>query len=256
MKISVFLVGLLGLCRGDESVESKPSDVVVLTNANFEHDTQVTSGATTGDWFVKFYAPWCGHCKALAPKWEEVAHELKGKADEGVSINVAKVDVTTNSALGKRFDIKGFPSLIFFSKGVMYKYPAGKEWPREKDALLNFALGAYEDAVEGELTPPPPNLGDELKKLFAQLVESVSLVPGPWPLSHRNMYTNQTYSLHKNLSKYHSKSRDFINISDEVLRSEPRRCRGERVGLPRCWLWHGRCGGVWFLDYYAHDLGA
>jgi len=178
MKVSVLLVGLLGLCRGDEAAEveaaePKPSDVVVLTVANFEHDTQVTSGATTGDWFVKFYAPWCGHCKALAPGWDELARELKAKADEGVSINVAKVDVTTNSALGKRFGVQGFPSLIFFSKGKMYKYPAGKEWPREKEALLKFALGAYKDAAEGEPTPPPPNLADELKKVAAQLAEAV-----------------------------------------------------------------------------------
>jgi protein disulfide-isomerase-like protein len=189
MKVSVLLVGLLGLCRGDEAAEieaaePKPSDVVVLTVANFEHDTQVTSGATTGDWFVKFYAPWCGHCKALAPGWDELARELKTKADEGMSINVAKVDVTTNVALGKRFDVKGFPSLIFFSKGMMYKYPAGKEWPREKEALLKFALGAYKDAAEGEPTPPPPNLADEVKKVAAQLVEAVRpapLFPFPFP---------------------------------------------------------------------------
>jgi thiol-disulfide isomerase/thioredoxin len=50
---------------------------------------KVTSGATTGDWFVKFYAPWCGHCKLLAPIWEEVAEELK----EGGIVNVAEVSL-------------------------------------------------------------------------------------------------------------------------------------------------------------------
>ena len=40
--------------------------VHVLTEGNFEHDTQATTGATTGPWFVKFHAPWCG-CKALLP---------------------------------------------------------------------------------------------------------------------------------------------------------------------------------------------
>lgn len=177
MKVATLLIGFMGLCRGEETpgdgaTEPKPSEVVVLTNSNFEHDTQVTSGATTGDWFVKFYAPWCGHCKALAPAWDEVALELKAKADEGVSVNVAKVDVTAHSALGKRFEVKGFPTLIFFSKGMMYKYPAGKEWPRDKEHLLRFALGEYKDAAEGELTPPPPNLAEEIKKAAAQFAES------------------------------------------------------------------------------------
>ena len=75
-----------GLATGEDEMD-RPSEVVVLTNKNFEHDTQLSSGGTTGDWFVKFYAPWCGHCKKLEPDWEEVAYELK---EEG-RINVAKV---------------------------------------------------------------------------------------------------------------------------------------------------------------------
>lgn len=38
-------------------------------------------------WFVEFYAPWCGHCKSLAPHWGRLATEVKNR-----NIKVGKVD--------------------------------------------------------------------------------------------------------------------------------------------------------------------
>ena len=64
-------------------------------------------------WFIKFFAPWCGHCKKLAPVWEEL-HEKHGN-----DFNVAKVDCTDESArpLCNQFGLRGYPTLIFLKEG-------------------------------------------------------------------------------------------------------------------------------------------
>mmetsp|Transcript_33263 Transcript_33263/g.61835 ORF Transcript_33263/g.61835 Transcript_33263/m.61835 type:complete len:214 (-) Transcript_33263:366-1007(-) len=138
------LISLLVVAHGKRVV---PGKVHVLTNDNFEHDTQAATGATTGDWFVEFYAPWCGHCRQLAPTWEKLAKTLKKK------VTVAKVDVTKNRLLGQRFGITGFPSLLFFHHGKMYKYKG----MRTVEALEKFALEGYKDG-EGMDVPPEPSM--------------------------------------------------------------------------------------------------
>lgn len=165
--ITFFLTFLTTYCLAEssESTGTSSSDVVILTEANFEHETQASSGATTGDWLVEFYAPWsdyffifltffrCSHCKHLQPVWEELATALKGK------VNVAKVDVTSNRALGTRFDIKGFPTIKFFRQGKIYDY-SGR---RTKDAFVTFVEGGYQSATSGEV-PPMPTFIEQIQK--------------------------------------------------------------------------------------------
>lgn len=50
-------------------------------------------------WFIEFYAPWCGHCKSLAPEWEKAAKSLKGV------VNVGAVDMTTDQEAGAAYGI-------------------------------------------------------------------------------------------------------------------------------------------------------
>ena len=61
-------------------------------------------------WFIKFYAPWCGHCKHLAPVWEDF-NRLHSE-----EINVAKVDCTDSlsQSLCSKMEVRGYPTLLFF----------------------------------------------------------------------------------------------------------------------------------------------
>lgn len=63
------------------------------------------------DVFVKYYAPWCGHCKKLAPIWEELATEFKDVSD----LVIGKFDATLNEVDG--LEIRGYPTLKFYPKG-------------------------------------------------------------------------------------------------------------------------------------------
>merc|ERR1711988_1976463 len=96
-------IALFATVGAAANLKKGAKDLIVLTDSNFEHDTQASTGMTTGPWFVKFFAPWCGHCKSMAPAWEEVATQLKGQ------VNVAEVDCTLHHDLRERFEIKSFP---------------------------------------------------------------------------------------------------------------------------------------------------
>lgn len=63
---------------------------------------------------VEFYAPWCGHCKALAPIWEELGTKFAGVAGVGIF----KMDSTANEVDHPSVNIKGFPTIIAFLKNA------------------------------------------------------------------------------------------------------------------------------------------
>jgi len=119
------------------------SSVVDLTPENFD---SVLDGSKHV--FVEFFAPWCGHCKNLAPVWDELGEAF---AKEG-SVVIAKVDADSHKDLGSRYGVTGFPTLKFFAKGGDSKKPKDYSGGRELDNLVEYVNG--EAGVRGRVSKP------------------------------------------------------------------------------------------------------
>lgn len=85
-------------------------------------------------WFIKFYAPWCHHCQAMAPNWEQLAKEMKGK------LNIGEVNCDAESRLCKDVRLRGYPTILFFRGGERVEY----EGLRGLGDFVNYAEKAIE----------------------------------------------------------------------------------------------------------------
>lgn len=116
-------------------------DVYVLTEKNF--DSVIKAHKVI---LVEFYAPWCGHCKTLAPEYAAAAKELK---KEDPPIRLAKIDATIQEGLAKRFEVQGFPTIFLFKNGEKKEY----DGPRSSSGIVEY--------MKREADPnykPPPSL--------------------------------------------------------------------------------------------------
>ena len=101
---------------GGGSRSSGRDEVIVLDQSNFESMVMGSKDI----WIVEFYAPWCGHCKALEPEYKEAAANLKGQ------VKLGKVDATVEQMLGQRFGVQGYPTLVAFDYGLENKRDSKK----------------------------------------------------------------------------------------------------------------------------------
>lgn len=87
---------------------------------------EVTTGKTV---FVKFYAPWCGHCKKLKPEWAKLKHD---------EVVVAEVDCTSEKALCSKYEVKGFPTLKYGDANALEDYKGARTFDALNDHLQSL----------------------------------------------------------------------------------------------------------------------
>lgn len=101
---------------GGSGGSGSAEDVIELTDSNFEKLVLKSDDM----WLVEFFAPWCGHCKNLAPHWQKAATELKGK------IKLGALDATVHQVMASRYGVQGYPTIKFFHRGDVEDYDGGR----------------------------------------------------------------------------------------------------------------------------------
>ncbi|GMS89584.1 hypothetical protein PENTCL1PPCAC_11759 [Pristionchus entomophagus] len=148
---------LLGGSRAEEEELNYEQDegIVILTDANF--DAFLKKNPTV---LVKFYAPWCGHCKNLAPEYEKAANKL--------STPLAKVDCTVETEICKRYDVKGYPTLKFWKEGEPMDYDGG----RDEQGIIDW----IQPRVDPNYKPPPEEVVTLTTEIFDSFIADNELV--------------------------------------------------------------------------------
>lgn len=120
----VFFCVVVAALAGFASADG--SHVASLTEDNFAD--KIADGKV---YFIKFFAPWCGHCKRLAPTWADLAEYYKG-SDE---VAVAHVDCTAHKNVCSNAEVRGYPTLKVYHGGEAKEQYKGS---RELSALKIF----------------------------------------------------------------------------------------------------------------------
>ncbi|KAI5949315.1 PDI1 [Candida jiufengensis] len=153
----------------EEEIKSNPVVKLVANNYN------EILNKLDKDIFVKFYAPWCGHCKKLAPTWSELAEIYQSNKDGDVLI--ADIDHTLND-VDVPFEIEGYPTLLMFPANGELDEKTGIRKPivfqgqRELNSLIEFVKEHGSLKINGtELQEKLQNSKDEVKNKVEEVVE-------------------------------------------------------------------------------------
>jgi protein disulfide-isomerase A1 len=143
-----FVAGKVEPSIKSEPIPEKQEGPVTVVVAHSYKDLVIDNDK---DVLLEFYAPWCGHCKALAPKYEELAALYANDKDFASKVTVAKVDATNNDVPD---EIQGFPTIKLFPAGKKDS-PVDYSGSRTIEDLANFIKENGSHKVDAYVAPEP-----------------------------------------------------------------------------------------------------
>ncbi|CAG8493129.1 104_t:CDS:2 [Scutellospora calospora] len=174
--------------------------VIILSEKNWADEVLMTEKVVV----VEFFAPWCGHCKNLAPEYKKAAENLKGL----VKLTAVDCDDEANRRICSTYDVKGFPTIkLFPSQGIEDKDNIGKVSKKPKDyngartaqAIVDYAISEIPSFVNSISSDISKKKSLTLDEFFAKSNDTISKVI---------LFTNkdQTTPLYKALScEFHNR---------------------------------------------------
>jgi len=142
--------------NGGKPKDSKPSSsagspstggkAIELTASNFKSQVLQSEYA----WIVTFFAPWCGHCKAMKPDFEAAAKQFSPDS----TVRFGLVDCTVHESTCRDYQVKGYPTIKSFSNGKPADYNGGR-------STSDFVTYMKNQGAKSKPVPKPVELLDQ-----------------------------------------------------------------------------------------------
>lgn len=141
LRAVVLALALVAGCLADDAAdevghlpEEPMKGIVEITSENVD---KLVNGAKPA--FIEFFAPWCGHCRSMAPEIKKLGELMEANPDIQERIVVGKLNADEHPKIGKRLHVAGYPTLRFFPRGKVPGLAHSKDYSGERTTEALFA---------------------------------------------------------------------------------------------------------------------